>query len=268
MSVESPLIRELRHRLLAHRPWRACLRLCLIGLLPCLPPAALLAAVLAGPIGVSPAGLFVLALLVPVLMLPWLARLIYEMLALLDHQRVRLLDLDPSDPLTRLLTRRHFFERASREVALAARHGTPLSLLLLDIDRLSAINQRHGEAAGDQVLAEVAELVHRPLRLHDLCGRYGGEEFAVLLPGTGLEGVTVLVERLIDLLHQRRMPHAVSPVAPYVTASFGAAAFDPERDHDELSLLRRADSALYQAKLSGRDRLCVVSNDEPGSGRN
>ena len=257
MSVESPLIRELRHRLLAHRPWRACLRLGLLGLLPCLPPAALLAAVLAGPIGVSPAGLFALALLVPVLMLPWLARLIYEMLALLDHQRVRLLDLDPSDPLTRLLTRRHFFERASREVALAARHGTPLSLLLLDIDRLSAINQRHGEAAGDQVLAEVAELVHRPLRLHDLCGRYGGEEFAVLLPGTALAGALTVAERLRHAVPEQRIVLPDGEVAS-VTVSIGVAVLEPERATLP-QLLARADEALRCAKLDGRDRVVAAA---------
>jgi len=187
----------------------------------------------------------------------------------LHEDRNRLRHLATPDALTTLSNRRMFDDHLRDRVDRARLSGEPLVLVMADIDAFKAYNDHYGHSAGDDCLRQFAlQLKAIFIRQSDLVARYGGEEFAVLLPGTGLEGVTVLVERLIELLHQRRMPHAVSPVAPYVTASFGAAAFDPARDHDELSLLRRADSALYQAKLSGRDRLCVVSNDEPGSGRN
>ncbi|MFM2347810.1 MAG: hypothetical protein RL654_2563 [Pseudomonadota bacterium] len=180
----------------------------------------------------------------------------------LHEDRNRLRHLAATDALTTLANRRLFDEQLRDLVEQARTGGQPLVLVMADIDAFKAYNDRYGHSAGDDCLRQFALLFKAVFtRQGDLAARYGGEEFAVLLPGTGLEGATALVERLIALLHQRRLPHAASPVAAHVTASFGAAAFDPERDHDELSLLRRADSALYQAKQTGRDRLCVVSTD-------
>ena len=180
----------------------------------------------------------------------------------LHEDRNRLRHLAATDALTTLANRRLFDEQLRDQVEQARASGQPLVLVMADIDAFKAYNDRYGHSAGDDCLRQFALLFKAVFtRQSDLAARYGGEEFAVLLPGTGLEGATALVERLIELLHQRRLPHAASPVAGHVTASFGAAAFDPARDHDELSLLRRADSALYQAKQTGRDRLCVVSTD-------
>ncbi|MFO1277653.1 MAG: diguanylate cyclase [Sphaerotilus natans] len=98
----------------------------------------------------------------------------------------------------------------------------PLVVVMADIDAFKAYNDRYGHAAGDDCLRQFALLFKAVFtRQSDLAARYGGEEFAVLLPGTGLEGAA-LVERLIELLHRRRLPHAASPVAGHVTASFGA----------------------------------------------
>ena len=178
----------------------------------------------------------------------------------LHEDRNRLRHLATTDALTTLANRRMFDERLREAVAQARLRGEPLVLVMGDIDAFKAYNDHYGHAAGDDCLRQFALLLKSVFtRQDDLVARYGGEEFAVLLHGTGLEGATALVERMIELLHQRRLPHAASPVAAHVTASFGVAAFDPARDHDELGLLRRADSALYQAKQTGRDRVCTVS---------
>ncbi|MFM2346431.1 MAG: hypothetical protein RL654_1184 [Pseudomonadota bacterium] len=257
MSAESPLIRHLRHHLLARRRHRAVLMLVLAGLLACLPLAAALALAAAWLTGVSGPLLALLLMLVPALLLPPLALLLFDLLALLDHQRVRLLDLSAQDDLTRVLNRRHFFDRAEREVGLSLRHGTPLALLLVDIDRLAQINATHGQAAGDRVLQVVAEQCHRPLRQHDLCGRHGGEEFALMLPGTGRDGALTVAERLRRTLPEQRI---VLPDGAVVSArvSIGVAVLAP--DCASLpQLLARADEALHRAKREGRDRVACAA---------
>ncbi len=259
MSAESPLIRRLRHHLLAHSRRRACLGLVLAGLMLCLPPAAVLALAAEPLFGWPVSPLWGLAglLLMPALLLPPLALLLFDLLALLDHQRVRLLDLSPQDDLTRVLNRRHFFDRAEREVGLSLRHGTPLALLLVDIDRLAQINATHGTAAGDRVLQVVAEQCHRPLRQHDLCGRHGGEEFALMLPGTGRDGALTVAERLRRALPEQRI---VLPDGAVVSArvSIGVAVLAP--DCASLpQLLSRADAALHRAKHEGRDRVACAA---------
>jgi len=263
MFVESAVVRHLRHRLLMHSRRRACLGLCLIGLLLCLPPAVILAWGVGRLSGQPWPMLLALALAVPVLLLPALAWLIYDLLALVDHQRVRLDDLSQQDELTWVLNRRHFFERAEREVLMARRHGSPLALLLIDIDRFSQINERHGRAAGDLVLRAVAEQCHRPLRQYDLCGRHGGEEFAIMLPGTGLSGALVVAERLRRTLPERPISLPDGGVAS-VQVSIGLAMLEPACVSLP-QLLSRADEALHRAKCEGRDRVVCAPPLSPSS---
>ncbi len=158
--------------------------------------------------------------------------------------------LATTDPLTGLANRRLFFEEAARELARAARAGTPTAFVMMDLDRFKALNDARGHQAGDHVLAEVAGAVRSALRIEDLVGRYGGEEFAALLPGTELESALALAERIRSLVASLGFEDGAGPYG--VTASFGVAVAAPgELDFD--ALVAAADAALYEAKRSGRN---------------
>jgi len=169
---------------------------------------------------------------------------------LLDAQ-ARLRELADTDPLTGLLNRRGFMEIADHDIRVARRYGQPLSLILFDIDRFKAINDKFGHAAGDQVLTAIARLCREELRDVDTAARWGGEEFAVLMPQTGLDGASRMAERLRELLREVR-PVAGADVS--VSASFGVARMG-EGGFEELADL--ADQCLYRAKDQGRDRVCA-----------
>jgi two-component system cell cycle response regulator len=155
------------------------------------------------------------------------------------------------DPLTGLPNRRALEEELARETARAARAGTPLSAVALDVDRFKLVNDAHGHAAGDAVLAEIAARAAAALRAGDLLARIGGEEFAALLPGADLDHAAEVAERI-------RARVAAGPVeaagrALAVTVSLGCAALAP--GEDGRALLARADERLYAAKRAGRDRV-------------
>ncbi len=157
------------------------------------------------------------------------------------------------DALTGAANRRAFDEALAREAARAARSGEPLSVALLDVDRFKQVNDLHGHAAGDAVLAAVAARAAGALRAGDLLARVGGEEFAILLPGADLARSAEAAERV-----RARVAEAPVPLpgggAIEVTASLGCAALLPG-EADGASLLARADARLYEAKGAGRN--CV-----------
>jgi diguanylate cyclase (GGDEF)-like protein len=169
-----------------------------------------------------------------------------------------LLRLAASDPLTGLANRRGFFEGAARMLGMARRCGTPLSMIMLDIDHFKAVNDAYGHDAGDAVLRAVAERLRQGLRVSDLAGRVGGEEFAVLCPGTDLAGGVELAERLRLALED--MVVTADCRAVKVTASFGVAQCQGDRDGAPSVCLTRADQALYAAKRGGRNRVCLESD--------
>jgi diguanylate cyclase (GGDEF)-like protein len=155
------------------------------------------------------------------------------------------------DALTGLPNRRAFEEDLAREVARAARAGTPLSVVALDVDRFKSVNDAHGHAAGDAVLRAVARRAAGAVRAGDLLARLGGEEFGILLPGAELA-------RAVDAAERVRAALAAAPVeaagrALAVTASFGCAALLPDEPPD--ALVARADARLYDAKRAGRNRV-------------
>lgn len=160
-------------------------------------------------------------------------------------------ELASLDCLTGIFNRRHFFELSRAELNRARRHGTPVSLILFDLDYFKRINDTRGHVCGDRVLRAVAEACGGRLRSFDVFGRYGGEEFAVTLPDMGAEGALMVAERL------RRGIAAVSHESGDigVSASFGVASVPTARGatFDELVVL--ADEALYRAKSRGRDRV-------------
>jgi len=155
-----------------------------------------------------------------------------------------------TDPLTGLLNRRGFYAQGDREVARAQRYGGQLAALMLDLDLFKAINDTHGHMVGDQVLERAAFRCGQQLRKVDLLGRYGGEEFAVLLPGTAPAGALAMAERLRQAFEQ---PLDVDPAGLIVTLSVGVAVLD-STTADLQALLNRADRALYMAKAAGRNR--------------
>jgi diguanylate cyclase (GGDEF)-like protein len=163
-----------------------------------------------------------------------------------------------TDELTQLANRRRFTETLAVEVRRAERFGDPLALVLADLDDFKQINDRYGHQAGDEVLRRFADVLRENVRDFDLPVRYGGEEFAVLLPEADLVGGEQLARRLQTALLRLRLPEIGSDRPP-VTASFGVAAFPQARTAEEI--LSAADGALYRAKAAGKNRVACAGDD-------
>ena len=174
----------------------------------------------------------------------------YHLARRVRRQNRTLAALSSLDGLSGLPNRSHWESVVASEFQRCRRIGHPSSVMMIDIDHFKAINDRHGHPVGDEVIRRVAELVRRSLRLHDVPGRYGGEEFGVVLPGTGVEGAETLAERI-----RARIESAVLEPrnAVRATLSIGVAAFDT-LDAGHMEWIARADRALYAAKESGRNR--------------
>jgi diguanylate cyclase (GGDEF)-like protein/PAS domain S-box-containing protein len=161
------------------------------------------------------------------------------------------------DYLTGLSNRRHFMEQGEIELARVQRYGESLSAFMLDIDHFKNINDTRGHKAGDTVLQKLGHLLRETLRTVDIIGRIGGEEFAILLPETGLQEAAGIAERLREIIaHSDVILEAGLPL--HFTVSIGVATLK-EKDTNLDILLNLADKALYQAKGSGRNRVCVSS---------
>lgn len=158
------------------------------------------------------------------------------------------------DGLTGILSRRAFKDESAKALALARRHELDVSCITFDLDHLKLINEHHGQAAGDLVLAGVARACRQILRRTDHFGRLGGEEFAVFLPHTDKQGALDVAQKLRTAVESLALD--VGNATLRVTASFGIATLDAETE-DLDALLSRADSALYEAKAAGRNS-CVV----------
>ncbi|GAB4361610.1 MAG: hypothetical protein Fur0042_31130 [Cyanophyceae cyanobacterium] len=163
------------------------------------------------------------------------------------------------DGLTQLANRRQFDSCFARDWARAQRQGTPIALLMCDVDYFKLYNDCYGHQMGDDCLVAVAEVLGGSLqRGTDLAARYGGEEFIILLPDTDRAGAIALAERIRAGVVARQLPHADSPIADWVTLSVGIAWTVPGGAEQPESLLARADAALYQAKRKGRNTYCVA----------
>jgi diguanylate cyclase (GGDEF)-like protein len=154
-------------------------------------------------------------------------------------------ELAARDSLTGLYNRRHFYELGHKEFSRARRYDTDLSAVMLDFDQFKAVNDQYGHAAGDQVLKEFAEVLAANMRASDIAGRYGGDEFAILLPGSDLESTCKFAKRLSKKVKQRGNEILEGKVK--VTICLGLAEIDAGCV-DVAMLLDRADQALLKAK--------------------
>ena len=170
-------------------------------------------------------------------------------------------ELARRDALTGLGNRRHLVEHGTDLLAVAQRHGRPLGLLMLDVDHFKQINDRHGHAAGDDVLRFLGATIPLYLRATDVVGRTGGEEFAIVLPETGAAVAAEAAERLCAAIAAVAVPCDAAPHPISITISVGVAGADSQTRSFE-ALLARADRALYRAKREGRNRVCRDSAQE------
>jgi diguanylate cyclase (GGDEF)-like protein/putative nucleotidyltransferase with HDIG domain len=189
----------------------------------------------------------------PVALLPLLA-----MRRALDASRLRA--EAAVDVKTGLFNARHFGLALESELARSKRLRKPLSLLMADLDLLREVNNSHGHLAGDAVLAGVARVLRGALRPYDIGARFGGEEFAVLLPETGTQDALEVAERIRKGVAASQFVPTDAGAAPRVTISIGVAVF-PDDASDAQKLLHRADLAVYRAKLQGRNRVHAAGDD-------
>lgn len=155
-----------------------------------------------------------------------------------------------TDELTGLFNHRYFHTRVEEEIARCSRFGDIFSLIIMDMDLFKHYNDVHGHLAGDEVLAQFGKVISQSSRTVDICFRYGGDEFAVILPGTPLEGATKVAERIREGLEARTDMKGVLQ-----TASFGIASWPTDGVMRE-EIIRAADAALYYAKQTGGNRVC------------
>lgn len=184
--------------------------------------------------------------------------LLKQMIGELEHANHKLETLSLRDELTQLANRRSFDDAFSREKRRAQREGKPLSLALVDIDYFKNYNDTFGHEAGDATLRRVANAIaHSVGRGSDVAFRYGGEEFAVLLPDTDAEGALRVAERIRETVECLAIPSAGSAAA-CVTVSIGVATAMPSSAEQLATLFEHADQALYRAKSEGRNSVCYL----------
>lgn len=170
----------------------------------------------------------------------------------LTDAMVKLEQSNMTDALTAIYNRRYFQQRINAEVSRAERHGPPLSLIIYDLDHFKLVNDNYGHLAGDEVLRETAARVKTLVRTMDVFGRYGGEEFAIVLPDTDLNGAKVLAERIRATIESAPVQYNERDIP--VTGSVGVAQYDGSLNTAE-KLIAAADEAMYEAKHNGRNQV-------------
>jgi diguanylate cyclase (GGDEF)-like protein len=201
--------------------------------------------------------IIVLGLILTAILLGLIYVFVLRLMRRLKEAMRRIEDMAVTDELTGLYNRRHLFTRLREEHLRAERYGAPLACIMADIDFFKKINDCHGHQSGDAVLREVAGILKSTSRQSDVTGRYGGEEFLVVLPGTTLEGARAAAEKIRKQVEGHSFNGISGETIP-VTLSLGCAAFEPGQEAeppDVDRLLSRADQCLYRAKAGGRNRV-------------
>ena len=173
----------------------------------------------------------------------------------LEASRRRLAEQATTDPLTHLKNRRAFFDNGTKQLAMARRYGTDVSIIVADVDHFKKVNDTHGHHAGDEALIAVSQILTALTRTEDTVARIGGEEFAILLPDTNRLGAAVLAERMRNAVEREQFLLNGNMVP--ITISIGVASFAVELVDTVDQLLSIADQRLYLAKRNGRNRICV-----------
>lgn len=189
-----------------------------------------------------------------------------EKVTILGHQfalalrRIRLYQeverLAMTDSLTEVSTRRYFMERFGEELNRAKNRKSQLTFLMIDVDHFKKFNDQYGHMVGDQILRRMGEIIKENIREIDIAGRYGGEEFCVVLPDTDEKGGTYVAERIRAATEKTQIRSYDAKVN--ITISIGLASF-PKSGHAPQELIQKADKALYKAKEAGRNRVLTAS---------
>lgn len=169
-------------------------------------------------------------------------------------------ELVVTDDLTGLHNARHFHELLEYELERSRRYKSQVSLIFFDLDHFKGVNDRFGHLVGSRMIAEVGQLVKRHIRSSDRAARYGGDEYVVVLPNTGRQGAMSVANNLLERFRSHLFLTDSKERIP-ITASFGVATF-PDDAHDRTSLIRAADSAMYVAKETGRNRVTYFSGND------
>jgi two-component system cell cycle response regulator len=167
-------------------------------------------------------------------------------------------DLSITDELTQLYNSRHFYDRLNAEIDRTRRYEHPLSMLMLDIDNFKHFNDKYGHLEGDKVLSGIGDVISKCIRRTDTAFRYGGEEFIVILPETKREGALIVAERIRERFEAKAFSPAPDETV-HETLSVGITQYRPEEDME--SFVHRTDSAMYDAKEQGKNR--VVFSTHP-----
>ena len=171
----------------------------------------------------------------------------------------RVSELVVTDDLTGLYNARHFHELLEYEVERCRRYKSQVSLLFFDLDHFKSVNDRYGHLVGSRMISEVGHLVRRHIRSSDRAARYGGDEYVIVLPNTGKQGVQAVAHNLLSRFREHPF-QTDSGERITITASFGAATF-PDDAIDRITLIRAADSAMYAAKQAGRNGVCHFTDE-------
>ena len=205
----------------------------------------------------------ILAVLCPLLLATPVYYQVFKLVKKLGETEAELKLLAREDSLTRTYNRRYFTELAEREVERCQNLSQPLALLLLDVDHFKIINDSYSHLVGDQVLVQIGWSIRQIIRDTDLLGRYGGDEFLLLLPNTNRSQALSLAERICTAIARRKFKSDCGLVQ--ITVSIGVANAYASQD-SVMMLLRKADKALYQAKNAGRNRVgFLIDSNQPTS---
>jgi diguanylate cyclase (GGDEF)-like protein len=176
----------------------------------------------------------------------------------------RIQELSITDDCTGLYNARHLFTALSEEVHRSERFGYEFSLLFLDLDYFKRVNDEHGHLVGSKLLGQVGQALRENLRLVDAAFRYGGDEFAILLPQTSKDAALLVARRLMSVFHSRQWP-AVEAMPLSLRASIGIASFPVDAVSPQV-IVQRADEMMYQVKQAGRDNIALAGIGIVGSG--